>query len=212
MWRGLITSLTSSTPSTGCKTLEGAFAAIGTSNPVKVRAAQRVFARLVGLPVRGVPVETSVSRQPVGLDELLRGALERAYRSRVLTGALYGVGVEAGLFEMPTSTGFIETQAAVIVGPGLRVSVGLSSSFELPPWLVEEMLSGKELGEAYRPRRGDIGEGIGYIGVESMGYTTRQELTEQAIEAALLPWLRGSEWLQSAADLAEKLGARLETA
>jgi len=189
--------------------LEGV-AAIGTSNPVKLRAARRVFSRYLGLTVVGGDVKTSIPRQPVGLDALLRGALERAYYSRRKVGALYGVGVEAGLMEFPTSTGFIETQAAVIIGPGMRVSIGLSSSFELPPWLVERMLEGAELGEVYRPRRGDIGELIGYIGVETMGGTTRQELTEQAIEAALLPWLRDPSWLQSIDELAREVGARLD--
>ena len=157
-------------------------------------------------------VETSVSRQPVGLDELVRGALERAYHARRLAGADYGVGVEAGLFEFPTSTGFIETQVAVIVGPGLRASLGTSYSFELPPWLVSEMLRGRELSEAYRARRGlNVKEGIGYIGVETWGSTTRQELTMQAIEAAILPWIQGASWLQRAEDLARVVGAHLET-
>jgi len=189
--------------------LEG-LVAIGTSNPLKVRAARRVFSRYLGLKVLGVEVSTSVSKQPVGLEALLRGALERAYHSRRRVGALYGVGVEAGLMEFPTSTSFIETQVAIIIGPGMRASIGLSSSFELPPWLVDRMLEGAELGEIYRPRGGDIGERVGYIGVETMGRTTRQELTEQAIEAALLPWLRDPSWLQRVEELASEVGARLE--
>ncbi len=192
--------------------MSGAYAAIGTRNPVKLRAARRAFSRLIGIPVVAVEVEVSVPRQPVGLDQLVRGALERAYRALRASGALYGVGVEAGLFEFPSSTGFIETQVAAIVGPGLRVSLGLSSSFELPPWLVDSMLSGRELGEVYRPRGGDVGEKIGYIGVESLGYTTRQELTQQAIESALLPWLRDPSWLQRVEDLAREVGADLGTA
>jgi inosine/xanthosine triphosphatase len=189
-------------------------AAVGTRNPVKLRAAERVFRRYMGLRVVAVPVAASVPGQPVGLDELVRGALERAYKARLTAGALYGVGVEAGLLEFPTSTGFIETQVAAIVGPGLRVSLGASSSFELPPWLVSQMLGGVELREAYsrRVRRGsrDVGEGVGYIGVETWGHMTRQDLTEQAIEAAILPWLRGGEWLQRVEDLARSVGARLE--
>jgi len=186
-------------------------AAVGTSNPVKVRAARRVFRRLLGIDAVGVPVRASVPVQPVGLDLLVRGALERAYKARLAAGAEYGVGVEAGLMEFPTTTGFIETQVAVVVGPGLRASLGASYSFELPPWLVGEMLDGRELAEAYRARSGDLGEKIGYIGVETMGYTTRQDLTAQAVEAALLPWLRGAQWLQRAEDLARAVGAELET-
>ena len=102
-----------------------------------------------------------------------------------------GVGVEAGPIEFYTGSGFIEIQAAVIVGPGDRVSVGLSPGFELPRGLLGPVLNGVELGRLVRERPGDIGEGIGYVGLLSRGRITRQDLTEYSIIMALLPWANG---------------------
>ncbi len=120
---------------------------------------------------------------------MVRGALRRAEIARG-SGDM-GVGVEAGPIEFYTGTGFIEVQVAVIVGPGDRVSVGLSPGFELPRGILEPVLRGVELGSLIRERPGDIGEGIGYVGLLSRGRITRQDLTEYSIVMALLPWANG---------------------
>ena len=181
---------------------------VGSANPLKIEAVRRVFSRYYNIVVKGVTVDTSVPKQPVGIQQLLAGALVRAVKSREAANAYYGVGIEAGLLEFYSSTGFLETQIAAIVGPGNRVSVATSSSFELPPWIVDRMLDGEELGSASGILRGsrDIGESIGYIGVKTWGYTTRLELTMQAVEAALMPWLEGGEWLIRVEELARRAG------
>ena len=125
--------------------------------------------------------------QPSGSLEVVRGALRRAEVARG-SGDM-GVGVEAGPIEFYTGSGFIEVQVAVIVGPGNRVSIGLSPGFELPRGLLEPVLRGVELGALVRDRPGDIGEGVGYVGLLSRGRITRQDLTEYSIIMALLPWV-----------------------
>jgi len=181
--------------------------AVGTENELKVEAVRRVFRRYHNAVVTGVPTKMRAPKQPVGLHQLLAGAVYRAVAARSTAGADYGVGVEAGLVEWYSSTGFLETQLAVIVGPGMKASVGTSSSFELPPGIVGEMLGGTELSAASGIcRGGDIGEMVGYIGVKSWGYTTRLELTEQAVLAALLPWIEGGEWLIRVDELARRAG------
>jgi len=147
-------------------------------------------------------------RQPVGV-EVVRGALLRAIKARE-HGVEYGGGVEAGPVEFYTTTGFIETQVAVIVGPGDRASVGVSASFELPPGVAEKVaLMGVELGETAPAKRpGDLGEGVGYIGVLTRGHVTRLDLTVQAVVMALTPWISG--WwgqLRKAGELLEALPA-----
>ncbi len=178
--------------------------ALASRNPLKRVAAERAFRRYFNARIVMVNVETGYPRQPVGLGELVGGAASRARAAlERVPGASFGVGVEAGLMEFPSSTGFIEVQVAVVANREGRASVGLSQGFELPPWVVERMLAGEELAEASRISRGvrDVGEYIGYIGVATHGAVTRLDLTLHAILMALTPWLQGgSQWL---ADLNE---------
>ncbi len=183
--------------------LSATLVAVGTSNPMKVRAVRRAFKLFIDAEVVPVKVETGVPDQPVGVRELVRGAALRAIKARKAAGAHYGVGVEAGPLPFPSSTGYIETQVAVIVGPGEKASVGLSPSFEVSPDIVKAMLARVELSKASGIVRGgrDIGEGIGFIGVKTRGHVTRQDLTFYAVVMALVPWLEGGAWLAGVEDL-----------
>ena len=187
-------------------------AAIATRNPGKIRPTARVLQALCGIGRDDlVPVDPpgDLPPQPVGSLEVVRGALLRAIAAaEALEWRGLGIGIEAGLLEFYTSTGYIETQVAVIAGPGRRVSLGWSAGFELPPGIVEAMKRGTELGRIYAPRRGvgDLGETIGYIGVETMGLVSREDLTFQAVAMALLPWIHGNiSYLQTADELAQAI-------
>lgn len=180
--------------------------ALGSRNPLKKRAAERVFSSYFNSKVVMVPVDTGMPPQPIGLGEVVRGAALRALGALEKVGdAEFGVGVEAGLVEFVSSTGFLEVQVAVIARRDGRASVGLSQGFEVPPWIVDKMLGGVELAEASGIARGarDIGESIGYIGVKTWGRVTRQDLTEQAILMALTPWLDDPSWLATVDDIIE---------
>lgn len=181
--------------------------AIGSLNPVKVRAVERVFSRYYDVVVEPVEVETSVGPQPVGTRDILLGALERALIALSKTNSDLGVGVEAGPIEFYTSSGFLEVEVAVVVDSDCTVSVGLSSGFEIDPSLIPAMFYGRELSELVRVNRGvkDLGESIGYIGYLTYGAMTRQELTEQAVLMALIPRLHRSSWLASVKDIARRL-------
>jgi inosine/xanthosine triphosphatase len=171
---------------------------------MKKRAAERVFSMYFNADVVMVSVSTGMPPQPVGLGELVKGAALRATNAmKAVSHADFGVGIEAGLLEFVSSTGFVEVQVAVIVGRDGRASIGLSQGFELPPEIVDKMLLGVELASASGIQRGvkDIGESIGYIGVKTWGKVTRQDLTEQALLMALVPWLEGAAWLVSVEDL-----------
>ncbi len=188
--------------------------AVGTSNDLKVRAVSRVLKRYLDVEVVKVPVKVSVSPQPVGITELIRGALERAYKAlNSVKRADFGIGIEAGLLEFYTSTGFLETQVALMLDSKGKISIGLSPSFELPKGVVDKMIEGIELAEASEIRRGerDLGEVVGYVGVKTWGALTRLELTELAVRAAIIPWLEGgSEWLITLEELVRKLGIKEE--
>ena len=187
--------------------------AVGTSNELKVRAVERAFRRYMEAKAEMVEVGTGRGRQPSGILDVAGGALERALEAYRRGGYDYGVGIEAGPIEFPSSTGYLETQVAVIVGGGCRASVGLSPSFELEKGVLEAVLAGVEL-EAVVAARGvararPLGETIGYIGVLSRGYITRLELTEAAVAMALIPWISGAAVEGSLESLASQLGLKV---
>ncbi len=161
--------------------------AVGTRNPVKVVAVERVLARYVDLEgVEPVRVDPGVPSQPVGFKQVLLGAFNRATSSRNIVDADYGVGVEAG----PVSLAGIplELQVAIVVDKWGRTGVGISPGFQLPSSVEARVLRGEELGSVFPAKRpGDLGEGIGVIGVLTRGGVTRLELTMHAVEMAILP-------------------------
>ncbi|MCE4627834.1 MAG: DUF84 family protein [Desulfurococcales archaeon] len=172
-------------------------AAIATRNRGKYWAAVRALERLCGISRDNVAIvepPNGLPAQPIGGLEVFRGALLRAARAfEAVAPSGLGIGVEAGPVEFYTGTGYIETQVAVVVGPGRRYSVGTSSSFELPALLLDKMKKGIELGKLIESRRHvrNLRESIGYIGVATSGLVTRTDLTLHAIAMALVPWYSG---------------------
>ncbi|MCE4601475.1 MAG: DUF84 family protein [Desulfurococcales archaeon] len=179
--------------------------AVATKNSVKLRAVEKAFKRYCNVNSVVSVDPPPISKQPHGALDVVAGALARA--ERAYSEGDFGVGIEAGPIEFYASHGYIETQIAVVIGPGNRVSVGLSPSFEVPQMVVDGMLDGVELAELVPvKRRGDIGEGVGYIGIVTRGYITRQDLTEAAVVMALAPWIGGFHYeLQTIEELKRKV-------
>src|SRR6185436_5499471 len=81
--------------------------------------------------VEGVSVPSTVSAQPFGDEETIRGALARASAAREAGDAELGVGIEGGVVEAPG--GALRTCAwAAIVGANGLQSVGGSLAMPLP--------------------------------------------------------------------------------
>ncbi len=186
--------------------------AVGTSNPLKVRAARIVFSRYFDAEVVAISVDSGVGPQPAGSRKVVAGALRRAVDAMRRTASDFGVGVEAGPVEFPSPLGYLETQVAVVVDRECRVGLGLSASFELDEDIVRSVVGGGvelERAVSYK-RRVPIGEGIGFVGIATRGFITRMDLTIQAIAMALIPFIEGYSRMASANSLAESLGARIE--
>src|SRR2546428_2835077 len=103
---------------------------VGTDNPVKVRAARRVFQAL-SLParVRPVRVRTEVPDQPFG-EEALQGAVNRA--KAALGGGDFGVGIEAGRGGAPPIFRHFDAVDFVGVVPTGRHHVGRRTRVHVP--------------------------------------------------------------------------------
>jgi inosine/xanthosine triphosphatase len=159
--------------------------AVGSLNPVKIKAAENVFGRVFGPTVaEGKDVGSGVPSQPFGMDTV-QGAINRA-KAAFSKDYDYGVGIEAGLFEVQ---GYMLDLQYCAVYDGSWLTLGCGSGFEYPPTVLNEVLAGKEVGEVMSRVAGvdDLGKKSGAIGFLSKGMLDRTALTEQGVFMALIP-------------------------
>src|SRR4030095_15137904 len=72
--------------------------AVGSLNPVKISAVLLALERAgFALEIQGVAVSSGVAEQPIGVEEIARGARQRALNARAALGATWGVGMEGGV-------------------------------------------------------------------------------------------------------------------
>lgn len=120
--------------------------AVASRNPNKVRAVEEAY-RLFGIPARVVAVvkPASLPPQPVGLDAVVRGAVERARVAVYATEATeHGVGIEAGA--VGAGGAYLDITVAAIADRFGRVTLGFSPAFQIPALFLGEVLRGVELG------------------------------------------------------------------
>ncbi|UTF48946.1 inosine/xanthosine triphosphatase [Desulfomicrobium sp. ZS1] len=163
---------------------------VGSLNPVKLGAIREVMR--VPFPLarfEPVPAPSEVPDQPLGLEETLRGAKNRA-RNAFADCAL-SVALESGLIEVPGSnTGYMNLTACAIYD-GREMYLGLGPAFELPPDVTRLVVEdGLELDPAVRQAGLTDNERIGYaqgiIGILSGGRVTRMDYSRPAVSMALV--------------------------
>lgn len=187
---------------------------VGSTNRPKVaavRAALRPFAPRAR--VSGRAVESGVPEQPVGFEEITRGAGNRA-RAALAAGGDLGVGIEDGLVAVTSAAEGHPSQenprpgapvdphlnlGCAVVTDGFRTGVGFSSGFAYPPGITatavrERAPIGALFDRLWQSRRGGSagapsGRGIGNVGKLSGGVLTRQEYGRHAVVCALLRFL-----------------------
>lgn len=166
--------------------------AVGSTNPVKIAAAQAVLTRIVpDVVVRGVEVASGVPDQPFGDEQTQAGARQRALAALgAVEEATLGVGLEGGVVEMPN--GALRTCAwAVVVDRHGREGVGGSLSMPLPDGVAARIRAGEELGHAMDAEARTTGTktGRGAVGILTAGLVDRQRAYEPMVAYALAPWL-----------------------
>ncbi|AMD93344.1 inosine/xanthosine triphosphatase [Desulfomicrobium orale] len=164
---------------------------VGSKNPVKLAAIRDVMeARFPGADFAPVAVDSGVPDQPVGLEQTLGGAMNRARAAFALSCDL-AVALESGLVPVPlTRTGYMNLTACAIFN-GEEMFLGLGPAFELPDEVSRLVVKeGMELDPAVRragltedPR---IGYGQGIIGILSRGRVTRADYSRPAVSMALV--------------------------
>lgn len=170
--------------------------AVGSQNPVKLEAvrlgAASVFAELV---VIGVNVPSGVRSQPVGDEEMIAGARQRAHA--VLAErpeAAYGVGLEGGVVEL--AEGMFACAWCVISNRGGATGMASTGRFLLPPRIAELVRGGMELGEADDKvfKRANSKQSEGAVGILTHGRMTRAQFYAPAVQLALVRFINSSHY------------------
>jgi len=162
---------------------------VATRNPVKVEAVRAAFARFcpeADLRVEGIPIEHDTPEQPTGA-EIEAGAIVRAKAAVAHGNTDLGVGIEAGLLQLPNSERWLSVQLCAIADTAGRVSVGLGPGYELPDEICEAVLAGEPLRAAFT-RILDVEDvdRLGAVYPISCGRVDRRMLAEQATLMALI--------------------------
>ena len=164
--------------------------AIGSTNPVKIRAVKRVVRKIfphAEFVSREVP--SGVPGQPRGDKQTRRGAVNRARAVRQATRADWGVGLEAGIVE--NEFGVMTCAWCAIVDRRGRVGIGGSTNLLLPDEVAARVKAGAELGEAMDAfaRIRDVKRKMGAIGVLTRGLSNRQRAYQYVLTLAVVRFL-----------------------
>jgi inosine/xanthosine triphosphatase len=164
--------------------------AIGSTNPVKIRAARKILRKVfTDAEFIALEVASGVPGQPHGDEETRRGALNRARAVRQLARADYGVGLEAGIIE--TEFGVMTCAWVAIVDRRGRVGVGGSTNMLLPTQVAKRLRAGAELGEAMDEFANikNVKHKMGAIGILTRGLSNRQRAYEEILKLAVARFL-----------------------
>jgi inosine/xanthosine triphosphatase len=169
--------------------------AIGSTNPAKKKGVKLAFSRFFGdFHLKLVDTTSLVRAQPVGLDETVEGARERAIFALESARPDFSVGVEAGLVELGKGWPghYLNLQIAAVVDSAGRLSFGCSSGFPIPASFVAKLKRNhEELGRYTYELTGsqEVSEEHGIVYHLSRRRLSRVEMTEQCVSMALVPWL-----------------------
>ena len=182
------------------------YIAIGSTNPAKIQAIQDLmpqYAILSDGEAVSIEVDSEVSDQPLSMEEVIRGAKNRARKAFAACCArwqtcAYSFGLESGLMAAPgTQTGYFEACVCCIYD-GKEDHCGLSSGFEIPPAILKLVLEEHlDLNQAcYRTgisTNDKLGSAEGFIGLLTRGRVDRKIYTQQSIITALVQ-LENADW------------------
>ncbi|UBM59826.1 inosine/xanthosine triphosphatase [Marinilongibacter aquaticus] len=164
---------------------------VASKNPVKIDAAQAGFALQfpnTDLQVAGRSFPSGVPDQPIGSDETLQGAFNRAIQAREnLPDNDYWVGIEGGNIYHDKE---METMAWIVVLNKERMAKARTAGFFLPAQTVELVEKGYELGHADEITFGvqNSKQKMGSSGLLTDGLIDRKSFYIPAVVFALIPF------------------------
>ncbi len=168
---------------------------VGTTNPTKIAGVRNAFKEVFPrerVDIVSIKVSNRVGTQPIGLDSILVGALNRVKNCMASErGADFYVGVEAGIATVGAA--WIDVHIAVVTD-GEIVGIGMSPGFMVPPQLAKKVVYSDNLeldvvaDEVFGTK--DIGSAGGIVKILTRGLISREDLVKYAVLTALIPWMK----------------------
>lgn len=165
---------------------------IASLNPIKIQAVKFGFGQMFPnreFDFQGTGFDSPVSAQPIGDEETLRGAAERAQLAQNLhPEADFWVGVEGGVAGNAQA---MEAFAWVVVISKQRSGSARSAAFYLPPEIARLVANGMELGHADDLvfGRNNSKQANGAVGILTNDVIDRKALYAPAVILALIPFI-----------------------
>ena len=165
---------------------------VGSKNPVKIEATESAFTQGFNKSflVEGINASSEVSEQPIGDEETLLGAKNRAINSKkIFPEAHYWVGIEGGVDE--DERGMYAFAWIYLINPRGKTAQARTATFYLPTEVAKLIKNGLELGKAddLLFEKENSKQGGGSVGILTQGVVTRRDYYSQAIILALIPFL-----------------------
>lgn len=169
---------------------------VGSINPQKVGAAQEITNEYETLKqgetsICAMPADSEVSNQPKTLEEIIKGARNRAKNSFFECDLSFGI--ESGIIPAKgTRTGYLGVcVCAIYCGKEDEFYIGQSGGFEYPTEVIKKVIEqGMEIDDAFKDAKFTDNPRIGYskgvIGFLTDNKKTRKDLAKEAIEMALI--------------------------
>lgn len=167
---------------------------VGSKNPVKIISVKEAFEKYFEhVEVIGFDVNSGVSDQPVN-EETFEGAKNRALEliekdKKENLSTDYFVGIEGGIIQLYSK--WFAFGCMCIADKEGKTGFGTSAHFELPKKVVDELLTGKELGDIMDSiqNKSNTKQEKGAIGYFTKGVMSRSELYVPGLITALIPFL-----------------------
>lgn len=167
---------------------------VGSKNPVKIEAARTAFELIFPedtFECIGHGAPSGVSDQPIGDEETLQGAENRAAACKeAFPEADFWIGLEGGNEEV---NGHHFAMAWMVTMHGDGIGRGNVGAFPLPPKVVELVQQGMELGHAndivFKSKESK--KGIGASGLLTNELITRSDYYTRGVIFSLIPFING---------------------
>ena len=178
---------------------------VGSVNEPKLAAVRSALGAYASdATVEGVAVDSGVPEQPVGFDEIIRGARNRAAGAVSGLPVDLGIGIEDGLIPYPAALSNDKIAhlniGCVAITDGERNSIGFSSAFAYPldcsiPSVKDRRPIGVVFDRLWKARRGESAHlpsalSTGNIGRLSNDVLPRAEYTRHGVLCALVAYLQ----------------------
>ena len=164
--------------------------AVGSTNPVKVKAACSIITRVwPEAVVGGIDVHPGVRVMPMCDLECRTGARTRALAALRLATADLGIGIEAGVHE--ENDFLMLTAWTAVVDKHGREGIGGSGRLLLPESIAARIRRGEELGPVMDDvlNETNVKHKGGAVGALTAGLVSRQEALALSVAYALAPFI-----------------------